>query len=152
MTSGWAIELWVTTQALLHKEADPAVMERCACSSTGTTFNFWHLKISRQWDGDGRKILIDQVHCVSIMTSPSIPEGLQTFLRHAQSLHPANNPRRENGFAKEFQVFYFLSRVLNVIEQSGKQELHAQKPLRSSQASKHSTQGLELKRPKAKYR
>lgn len=86
------------------------------------------------------------------MTSPSIPEGLQTFLRHAQSLHPANNPRRENGFAKEFQVFHFLSRVLNVIEQSGKQELHAQKPLRSSQASKHSTQGSELKRPKAKYR
>jgi len=56
---------------------------------------------------------------VIAMTSPSIPEGLQAFLRHAQGLHPANNPRRENGFSKEFQVFYFLSRLLNVIEQSG---------------------------------
>ena len=115
MTSGWAIELWVTTQALLHKEAEPAVMELWFCSSIGTTFNFWHLKISRHWNDDGGKLLIGQVHFVITMTSPKIPEGLQIFLRHAESLHPANNPRRENGFAKEFQVFYFLSRLLNAV-------------------------------------
>jgi len=56
---------------------------------------------------------------VIAMTSPSTPEGLQAFLRHAESLNPAKNPRRENGFAKEFQVFCFSCRVLNVIEQSG---------------------------------
>lgn len=73
--------------------------------------------------------MIDQAYCVSTMTSPKIPEGLQAFLRHAESLHPANNPRRENGFAREFQVFYFLSRLLDVIEHSGSQELHAKNPL-----------------------
>ena len=48
------------------------------------------------------------------MTSPKIPEGLQAFLRHAESLHPSNNARRENGFAKEFQVFYCSSAMFEV--------------------------------------
>ena len=42
------------------------------------------------------------------MSSAKIPEGLQSFLRHAESLHPSNNARRENGFAREFQVYISL--------------------------------------------
>ena len=38
------------------------------------------------------------------MNSPKVPEGLEAFLAHAESLHPSVNPKRENGFAKEFQV------------------------------------------------
>ncbi|XP_031572401.1 tyrosine-protein phosphatase non-receptor type 12-like [Actinia tenebrosa] len=37
------------------------------------------------------------------MLSPTAIEGLKRFLQHAETLHPNNNPRRENGFAKEFQ-------------------------------------------------
>ncbi|KAL9960413.1 hypothetical protein ACROYT_G033865 [Oculina patagonica] len=46
------------------------------------------------------------------MSSPKIPEGLQAFLRHAESLHPSNNARRENGFAKEFQQLKDMSSKL----------------------------------------
>lgn len=39
------------------------------------------------------------------MLNTTAIEGLKRFLQHAETLHPNNNPRRENGFAKEFQVF-----------------------------------------------
>ena len=48
------------------------------------------------------------VDILLIMSSAKIPEGLQSFLRHAESLHPSNNARRENGFAREFQVYISL--------------------------------------------
>ena len=38
------------------------------------------------------------------MDSLRIPAGLEKFLAHAESLHPSNNPKGENGFAKEFMV------------------------------------------------
>lgn len=46
------------------------------------------------------------------MNSPKIPEGLEAFLAHAESLHPSVNPKRENGFAKEFQQIKALSSQL----------------------------------------
>ena len=50
------------------------------------------------------------------MGSPFVPEGLRVFLRHAKSLHPSNNVRRENGFAKEFQVFYVYISAVFLLE------------------------------------
>ncbi|KAM7437282.1 protein tyrosine phosphatase [Porites harrisoni] len=46
------------------------------------------------------------------MNSPKVPEGLEVFLAHAESLHPSGNPKRENGFAKEFQQIKALSSQL----------------------------------------
>ena len=55
------------------------------------------------------------VHNDIDMDSPKIPEGLQKFLAHAESLHPSGNSKRENGFAKEFQVFYLWQLCLTNI-------------------------------------
>jgi hypothetical protein len=38
------------------------------------------------------------------MLNSTAIEGLKRFLQHAETLNPKNNPRGENGFAKEFQV------------------------------------------------
>lgn len=46
------------------------------------------------------------------MDSPRIPAGLEKFLAHAESLHPSNNPKGENGFAKEFMQLKALSSQL----------------------------------------
>lgn len=46
------------------------------------------------------------------MSSSRIPDGLQSFLRHAESLHPSNNARGENGFAREFQQLKDMSSKL----------------------------------------
>ena len=49
-------------------------------------------------------VLTTRVRNEIAMNSPKVPEGLEAFLAHAESLHPSVNPKRENGFAKEFQV------------------------------------------------
>lgn len=46
------------------------------------------------------------------MSSSRIPDGLQSFLRHAESLHPSNHARGENGFAREFQQLKDMSSKL----------------------------------------
>ena len=100
------------TQAPLHKGGRPGLCWNAVLFSFSTTVQNGRCcdpssfrKLNDKRCKNSRNRARYDVSLIMNSPSPKIPEGLQAFLAHAESLHPSSNEKRENGFAKEFQVF-----------------------------------------------